>query len=174
MDKGLCAQKNYRIVWYKILPFIFPKKNVKRVKERLSHPFEARKNRDIKRFYDWLFSAFESFLSSWENFKAVRSIIEDMFKVLKNSLSLKYLHRYFKRSVAKFTALCVLLLGMLISMEFNKKEKLQALAESRLSKRVIRFAPKIFRKIYSDILIMIPVFLALFIEISRTMNSKNK
>ncbi len=61
-----------------------------------------------------------------------------MFKVLKNSLSLKNLHRYSKRSVAKFIALCVLLLGMLVSMGFNTKEKLQALAESRLSKRVIK------------------------------------
>ncbi len=72
-------------MWYKILPFIFPKRNlnVKKIKGRLSHPFKAQKNEKVKRFYDWLFSAFESFLNSWENFKTVRSIIEDLFKVLK-------------------------------------------------------------------------------------------
>ncbi len=133
-DKGFCAQKNYwkSIMWYKILPFIFPRKNlnVKRITGRLSHPFEARKNEKVKRFYDELFTSFKSFLNSWENFKAIRSVVEDVFKVLKNSLSLKNLHRYSKRSVIKFAALSVLLLGMLISLGFNSKEKLQALAES--------------------------------------------
>ncbi len=133
-DKGFCAQKNYwkSIMHHNVLPFIFPRKNlnVKRIKGRFTYPFKALKDKEVKRLYDRLFSSFKSFLCSWENFKAVRSVIEDLFKVLKNSLSLKDLHRYSKRSVAKFVALCVLLLGMLVSMGFNTKEKLQALAES--------------------------------------------
>ena len=97
---------------------------LKGLREDLLAPLKSLR---IKRLYDRLFSSFKSFLCSWENFKAVRSVIEDLFKVLKNSLSLKNLHRYSNRSVAKFAALCVLLLGMLVSKDFNTKEKLQAL-----------------------------------------------
>ncbi len=49
-DKGFCAQKNYwkSIMWYKILPFIFPKRNlnVKRIKGRFTYPFKALKDKE--------------------------------------------------------------------------------------------------------------------------------
>ncbi len=110
---------------YKVLPFLREILTLKGLRGDLLTPLKPLR---IKRLYDKLFSSFKSFLSSWKEFKAIRSVIEDLFKVLKNSLSLKDLHRYSKRSVAKFTALYVLLLG--ISMRFNTKEKLQALAVS--------------------------------------------
>ena len=38
-------------------------------------------------------------------------------------------HRYTERSIVKFVYMIVLLLGIIISLGFNEKKKLQALAE---------------------------------------------
>jgi hypothetical protein len=58
----------------------------------------------------------------------VRSIIEDVFKIKKNALSLDKLHKYTHRSVKKTCSLAVLLIGVLASMGFNDKGSLQKLA----------------------------------------------
>jgi len=52
-----------------------------------------------------------------------------LFKVAKNSFALDKLHRYTKRSVKKFVALNVLLVGVVVSLGFREKEALQRLAE---------------------------------------------
>ena len=116
---------------HRVEPCIFPNKNlnVRRVKGRFAHPFPALRNKSLKRLYDRLFSSFNDFIKSWEMFKTVRSIIEDLFKVMKKALSMDKVHRYTERSIAKFVAMIVLLLGIIISLGFNEKKKLQALAE---------------------------------------------
>lgn len=68
-------------------------------------------------------------LSNWKNFKSIRSLIEDIFKIGK-SLGLKDLHRYTMKSVGKFAAINVLLIGTVVSMGLRKKKVLQRLAES--------------------------------------------
>ncbi len=47
-DKSFCAQENYWIMWYKILPFIFPRKNlnVKRIKGRFTYPLKSLKDKE--------------------------------------------------------------------------------------------------------------------------------
>jgi hypothetical protein len=64
-----------------------------------------------------------------DEYATIRSLIEDVFKVAKNALSLKQLHRYTTRSVEKVVATTVLLLGTIISLGFNSKDLLQRLAE---------------------------------------------
>ena len=64
-------------------------------------------------------------------FKPVRSVIDDLFKMAKRSFTLDRIHRYTnpKRSVEKFVALNVLLMGTVVLNGFKKKEALQRLAE---------------------------------------------
>jgi len=132
-DKGFCDDENYwkGILQYKIEPCIFPKKNlnVKKIRGRFAHPFPALRNKSLKRLYDKLFRRFDAFIKSWRKFKTERSIIEDLFKVMKKALSMDKVHRYTERSIAKFVAMIVLLLGIIISLGFNEKKKLQTLAE---------------------------------------------
>lgn len=64
-------------------------------------------------------------LENWKEFKPIRSYIEDIFKVAKNSFSLDKIHRYKFRCVKKFVSLGVLLVGVVILLGFNSKEELQ-------------------------------------------------
>ncbi len=68
-------------------------------------------------------------LSNWHDFKSIRSMIEDVFKLAK-SMSLRSLHRYTMRSVYKFVAMNVLLVGVVVALGFKEKKVLQRLAES--------------------------------------------
>ena len=56
-------------------------------------------------------------------------MIEDVFKLAK-SMSLRRLHRYTMKSVSKFAALNVLLVGVIAALGFKEKKVLQRLAES--------------------------------------------
>jgi hypothetical protein len=62
-------------------------------------------------------------------FMEKRSLIEDVFKAAKNAFSLKKIHRYTTRSVAKTVCLNVLSLGLVISLGFDKKVDLQRISE---------------------------------------------
>jgi hypothetical protein len=68
-------------------------------------------------------------IENWKNYKPIRGTIEDIFKLAKNSFSLKKFHRYTKRSVKKSVCLHVLLVGIVISLGINSKKKLQKIAE---------------------------------------------
>ena len=71
----------------------------------------------------------KAILENWEKYKPIRGMIEDIFKLAKNVFSLNNLHRYTKRSVKKFVCLHVLLVGIVVSLDINSKEKLQKIAE---------------------------------------------
>ena len=64
-----------------------------------------------------------------DNYLAVRSLIEDVFKLAKNAFSLRKFHRYTTRSVKKAGCLNVLLVGLVVSLGFRSKKQLQSLAE---------------------------------------------
>ena len=82
-----------------------------------------------KLIFEKLVREFARLIKNWEAFKPIRSIIEDLFKVAKNSFGLDKIHRYTKKSVEKFAALNVLLVGTVVLKGFKKKEALQRLAE---------------------------------------------
>jgi len=71
----------------------------------------------------------KAILENWEKYKPIRGMIKDIFKLAKNVFSLNNLHRYTKRSVKKFVCLHVLLVGIVVSLDINSKEKLQKIAE---------------------------------------------
>ena len=138
LDRGFYDLMHYveGIARYGIIPLVFPKKSFKlsRALGRISYPLEVFMLKpghavEKKRFFEALTSKFKDLMSRWGDFKPVRALIEDVFKVAKNSFSLDRLHRYTMRSVKKACSMVVLLLGVVISLGFNEKEALQKLAE---------------------------------------------
>ena len=69
-------------------------------------------------------------MENWKHFKYIRSIIEDMFKLAKQSLDMHRIHRHTTESIVKHTSLNVLLMGTIISLGYSSKTELQTLAES--------------------------------------------
>ena len=134
MDKGFYAYGNYLIGIneYRIVPLIFPRSNfdVERLNGMLSYPLSifSSKLKEEKRRFKALKSKLLNLLQRWGEFKAVRSAIEDVFKLAK-SFGLRRLHRYTRRSMLKFAALNVLLVGVVVAMGFREKKELQRLAE---------------------------------------------
>lgn len=74
---------------------------------------------------------FREMILRWEEYRPIRSRMEDLFKLAKNAFSLDKLHRYTKTKksvkIKKFVGLNVLLLGMVVSMGIRRKEELHRL-----------------------------------------------
>jgi len=135
MDKGFYAYRNYLVGMneYRIVPLIFPRNNfdIERLDGMLSYPlsiFDSKNPYEERRRFKALKSKLMNLLQRWQEFKAVRSAIEDVFKLAK-SFGLRKLHRYTGRSVYKFAALNVLLIGIVVALGFREKKVLQRLAE---------------------------------------------
>jgi len=136
-DKGYYSYQNYQlsVSRYRIVPLIFPKSDfkLKKALDILSYPITSYRNSKLgkrtKSFFQTLKNEFKSKMEKWKHFKPIRSIIEDMFKLAKKSLSLDKIHRYTQKSVTKFISLNVLLLGTIISLGNTSKGQLQHLAE---------------------------------------------
>ena len=137
-DKGYYSYKNYqlRISKYKIVPFIFPKDNFKRTKlnDQLSYPLQVfKKTKKIlvqKPFYKNLKHELLKKLDNWQKFKPIRGKIEDFFKLLKQGLNLRAIHKYTPKSVAKTVYLNVFLGALIISQGFYSKTAIQQLSEN--------------------------------------------
>ena len=121
LDKGFYAYRNYLIGVneYRIFPLIFPRKNFKleRLDSLLSYPLSVFNSKNLARerkLFRNLKAKLLNLLKNWESYKSERSIIEDIFKLAK-SMSLRRLHRYTMKSVYKFVAVNVLLVGIVVS-----------------------------------------------------------
>lgn len=90
--------------------------------------FSSKRLDEEKRRFKALKTKLMGLLQKWEEFKSVRSAIEDVFKLAK-SFGLRKLHRYTGKSVYKFVALNVLLVGVVVALGFREKKVLQRLAE---------------------------------------------
>jgi hypothetical protein len=134
MDRGFYAYRNYLIgIKYGIVPLIFPRSNfdLSRLDGLLSYPlsiFNSKSLDEEKKRFRALKVKLMNLLQRWNEFKAIRSAIEDVFKLAK-SFGLRRLHRYTRRSVLKFAALNVLLVGVVVALGFREKKVLQRLAE---------------------------------------------
>jgi len=137
-DKGYYSYENYQIGIsnYKIVPFIFPRDNFKRNKlnDQLSYPLKAfKKTKKIiseKRFYDNLKHELFKKLDDWKKFKPIRGKIEDFFKLLKQGLNMREIHKYTPKSVAKTVYLNVFLGALIISQGYYSKTAIQQLSEN--------------------------------------------
>ena len=75
--------------------------------------------RKVKKEYENLAAILARELHHWEDFIEIRSSREDLFKLVKDALPLKLLHRYSRRSVLKFICIDVLLAGIIIQTGFQ-------------------------------------------------------
>jgi hypothetical protein len=119
---------------FKIVPCIFLRKNLKKGKlmgmlnyplSIFNHPYPEKK----KKFFNRLAKDLINMLDNWKEYRPIRGMIEDIFKLAKDDFSLRKLHRYTKRSVEKIICLDVLSVGVVVSLGFNSKEELQRMAE---------------------------------------------
>jgi hypothetical protein len=71
--------------------------------------FDSRRNteKEIKH-YKGIIAKFKELISKWKDFRSIRSIIEDVFKLAKKAYSMEDLHRYTGSSVQKYCSLAVL------------------------------------------------------------------
>ena len=137
-DKGYYSYKNYQlgISKYKIVPFIFPKDNFNKTKlnDQLSYPLQVfNKTKKVlaqKQFYNNLKIELFKKLDDWKKFKPIRGKIEDFFKLLKQGLNMKEIHKYTPKSVAKTVYLNVFLGALIISQGFYSKTAIQQLSEN--------------------------------------------
>lgn len=135
-DKGYYSYQNYvdGIIDFKIVPVIFSKKNFEKriLLNRLSYPlfvFGRSDTKDRVRLLKRLVGKLFACLAHQDVFQNIRSLIEDLFKLAKDSFSLKDFHQYTTRSVKKAVCLNVLLVGLVVSLGFRSKKQLQRLAE---------------------------------------------
>ena len=137
-DKGYYSYKNYQlgISKYKIVPFIFPKDNFNKTKlnDQLSYPLQVfKKTKKIlaqKQFYNDLKIELFKKLDDWKKFKPIRGKIEDFFKLLKQGLNMREIHKYTPKSVVKTVYLNVFLGALIISQGFYSKTAIQQLSEN--------------------------------------------
>ena len=135
-DKGYFSTRNYQlgVLKYRTIPVIFPRNNfdISKAFSKMCYPLSLYSRHDLKNTkheYEKLVALLARELNRWEDFLAIRSTIEDFFKLVKDALSLKLLHRYSRRSVLKFICIDVLLAGIIILTGFRSKKQIQALAE---------------------------------------------
>ena len=137
-DKGYYSYKNYQlgISKYKIVPFIFPKDNFNKTKlnDQLSYPLQVfNKTKKIlaqKQFYNNLKIELFKKLDDWKKFKPIRGKIEDFFKLLKQGLNMREIHKYTPKSVTKTVYLNVFLGALIVSQGFYSKTAIQQLSEN--------------------------------------------
>ena len=136
-DKGYYSFKNYQIGInkYKIVPFIFPKKFFTKQKfdDKLSYPLDVfsnnKKKQNSKTIFKRLKKELLNKLVNWKKYKPIRGKIEDYFKVLKNSLEMRKIHKFTPKSVEKTLFLYVLLGTLLIQQCDMSKTALQKLSQ---------------------------------------------
>jgi hypothetical protein len=135
-DKGYYSYGNYvnGIFKFNIVPLIFSKKNfsVKKLLNQLNYPiwiFGRSDTTQLMLRFRSLATRLINHLRDIPPFMEKRSLIEDVFKTAKNAFSLRKIHSYTTKSVVKTVCLNVLLLGLVISLGFDKKVDLQRLSE---------------------------------------------
>lgn len=79
-----------------------------------------------KQFYNNLKHDLFKKLDPWKKFKPIRGKIEDFFKLLKQGLNMKPIHKYIPKSVY----LNVFLGSLIISRGFYSKTAIQQLSEN--------------------------------------------
>ena len=91
---------------------------------------KTKKIKKEKRFFENLKQKLLKKLDNWKNFKPIRGKIEDFFKLFKQGLNLREMHKYTPKSVEKTVYLKVFLGALIISQGFNTKTAIQQLSEN--------------------------------------------
>jgi hypothetical protein len=120
-DRGFTSKKNYQLLInrFYLIPIIYPKKNTNLdgIFSSFNPPLDAFSARKYKlRLWMKIVSHFKKLIVNWENFRQIRSKIEDFFNIAKNSLGMKRNHQYTKVSVQKKVSRIVFLTQKLIHL----------------------------------------------------------
>ena len=124
-DKGFTSKQNYQILInrFYVVPIIYPKKNtnIDKIIRSLNPPLNIFFYKKYK-IMQWLsiVNDFKNLIAKWEDFRSIRSEIEDLFNIAKNSLGMKQIHQYSKLSVEKKVARIIFLSPELIYL-FNEQ-----------------------------------------------------
>jgi hypothetical protein len=129
-DKGFTSKANYQIIInrFRVVPIIYPRKNtnIDKIIRDLNPPLELfftkKYNMNI---WNKVVAKFKKLIYNWEDFKAIRSNIEDFFNISKNFLGMDQNHQYTKVSVEKRVARIIFLAQKLIYLldELNIDKK---------------------------------------------------
>lgn len=131
-DKGFTSKQNYMMLInrFYINPIIYPKKNtnIDKIIKSLNPPLDIFFYNKYK-FKLWLkiVGDFKKLIHKWENFKLIRSGIEDLFNIAKNSLGLKKIHQYTELSVEKKVARIIFLSQELIYLFAEQNIQIKAI-----------------------------------------------
>jgi hypothetical protein len=118
-DKGFTSKKNYKVLInrFYVIPIIYPKKNtnIDKIIDDLNPPLDIFFYNKYK-LTQWLkiVSDFRKLIAKWEDFKLIRSGIEDLFNIAKNCLGMKQIHQYTELSVEKKVSRIIFLTQELI------------------------------------------------------------
>ena len=118
-DKGFTSKANYQIIInrFNVVPIIYPRKNTNldKIIRELNPPldlfFTKKYNMDI---WKRTVAVFKKLILKWEDFKIIRSNIEDFFNIAKNFLGMNRNHQYTKVSIEKRVARIIFLTQKLI------------------------------------------------------------
>lgn len=108
--KGFTSKQNYQVLInrFYLVPVIYPRKNtnINKILNSLNPPLDAFFFHNKYKIKLWLKikSLFKKLIAKWEDFKEIRSKIEDIFNISKNSLAMDYAHQYAPQSVKKKVA----------------------------------------------------------------------
>lgn len=92
--------------------------------------FDSRRNNKIEiKVFKELTTKFKELIRKWKEFRSLRSIIEDIFKLAKKAYSMGDLHRYTRSYVQKYCSLALLLVGITVNYGIRERKKLQAFSE---------------------------------------------
>ena len=129
-DKGFTSKKNYQTIInrFNIVPIIYPRKNTNldKIINTLNPPldvfFAKKYNLSI---WKRVTANFKKLIYNWQNFKIIRSNIEDFFNIAKNFLGMNRNHQYTKVSIEKRVARIIFLTQTLIRLldELNIDKK---------------------------------------------------
>jgi hypothetical protein len=129
-DKGFTSKKNYHVVInrFNAIPVIYPRKTtnldkiIRSLNPSLDLFFTKRNNLKI---WKRIVATFKNLIYNWEDFKIIRSNIEDFFNIAKNFLGMNRNHQYTKVSIEKRVARIIFLTQKVIYLldELNIEKK---------------------------------------------------
>jgi hypothetical protein len=113
-DKGFTSKANYQIIInrFNVVPIIYPRKNTNldKIIRNLNPPLELFFTKKYNMaIWKRTVAAFKKMIYKWEDFKTIRSNIEDFFNIAKNFLGMNRNHQYTKVSIEKRAARIIFL-----------------------------------------------------------------
>jgi hypothetical protein len=131
-DKGFTSKQNYQVLInrFYVIPIIYPKKNtnIDKIIDSLNPPLDLFFYNKYKlKLWLRIIRDFKKLIAKWYDFKLIRSGIEDLFNLAKNSLGMKQIHQYTRHSVEKKVARIIFLSQKLIHLFDEQNIEIKAI-----------------------------------------------